>query len=105
MFSKHLPKTFRRRHHKKSSRCLQEVLENKKLLHRTRLQEKFLQGFTIMQFLATREVNESLAKFILSLASFPLLVSFLTVPFLQIRERELLWETRQNFSILLKKSK
>ena len=53
-----------------------------KLLRRRRLQEEFLQRFTIMQFLATREVNESLAKFILSLASFRLLVSFSTVPFL-----------------------
>ena len=41
-----------------------------KLLRRRRLQEEFLQRFTIMQFLATREVNESLAKFNQSLASF-----------------------------------
>ena len=41
-----------------------------KLLRRRRLQEEFSQRFTIMQFLATREVNESLAKFNQSLAIF-----------------------------------
>ena len=70
MFSKHLPKTFLRRLCKKSSGYFQEVLEDKKLLRRRRLQEEFLQRFTIIQFLATREVNESLAKSNQSLASF-----------------------------------
>ena len=70
MFSKHLPKTFSKRLCKKSSKCLQEVLEDKKLLRRRRLQEEILQRCTIMQFLATREVNVSLAKVNQSLASF-----------------------------------
>ena len=70
MFSKHIPKKFLRRLCKKSLRCLQEVLEDKKLLRRKRLQEEFLQIFTIMQILATREVNEPLAEFNQSLASF-----------------------------------
>ena len=70
MFSKHLPKTFLKRLRKKSSRCLQEVLQDKKLLRRRRLQEEFSQRFTIMQLLAAREMNESHAKFNRPLASF-----------------------------------